>query len=138
MWLLLKEFHSVSRSIKGGWLRELPFCSGFCPFPSRQWWTKWESTSSFCAVGIVSNKRKSSYGAYILEVRDKVEAGNVNLKTILYRWQGKIIKLSIKKMLGALELIKIGWEEEDLARALRASNEMKEYPEASELLEESF
>lgn len=41
-------------------------------------------------------------------------------------------------MLGALELIKIGWEEEDLARALRASNEMKEYPEASELLEESF
>lgn len=89
-------------------------------------------------MGIVSNKRKSSYGAYILEVRDKVEAGNVNLKTILYRWQGKIIKLSIKKMLGALELIKIGWEEEDLARALRASNEMKEYPEASELLEESF
>ena len=67
-----------------------------------------------------------------------MEAGNVNLKTILYRWQGKIIKLSIKKMVGALELIKIGWEEEDLARDLRACNEMKEYPEASELLEESF
>lgn len=67
-------------------------------------------------MGIVSNKRKSSYGAYILEVRDKVEAGDVNLKTILYRWQGKIIKLNIKKMVGALELIKIGWEEEDLAR----------------------
>lgn len=46
----------------------------------------------------------------------------------------------IKKKVGALELIKIGWEEEDdLARDWeRACNEMKEYPEASELLEESF
>ena len=113
----MKEFHSVSRSTKGGWLRELPFCSSFCPFPSRHWWINWESASSFCALGIVSNKRKCSYEAYILEVRDTVEAGDVNLKTILYRWQGKIIELSIKKKVGALELIKIGWEEEeDLAR----------------------
>lgn len=45
-------------------------------------------TAPFYALGIniVSNKTKCTREAYVLEIWNKVKAGDINLRTVMHRW----------------------------------------------------